>query len=43
MFIEYTYQNFNKKLVELGCVGLDFDFEGRTSFYKGVLPDMTMA
>jgi hypothetical protein len=43
MFIEYTYQNFNKKLVELGCVGLDFNFEGRTSFYKGVLPDMTMA
>ncbi|KAI4655389.1 hypothetical protein J4E93_000101 [Alternaria ventricosa] len=43
MFIEYTYQNFDKKMVEFGCVGLDFDFEGRSEFYKGALPDMTMA
>ncbi|KAJ4377401.1 hypothetical protein N0V83_000226 [Neocucurbitaria cava] len=39
MFIEYTYQNFNKKIVELGCRGLDLDFEGRTrQFYKTPLP-----
>jgi len=43
MFIEYTYQKFDKKMVEFGCVGLDFDFEGRSEFYKGALPDMTMA
>ena len=34
MVIEYTYQNFNQKVVEIGCVGLDFDFEGRSQFYK---------
>ena len=35
MFIEYTYRNFNPKVVELGCSGLDFDFEGRKNqFYK---------
>ncbi|KAG9192293.1 hypothetical protein G6011_11027 [Alternaria panax] len=38
----YTYQNFDKEIVEFGCVGLDFDLEGRTEFYKGGLPDMTM-
>jgi hypothetical protein len=43
MFIEYTSQRFNKKMVEFGCVGLDFDFKGRSEFYKGELPDMTMA
>jgi hypothetical protein len=43
MFIEYTYQNFDKKMVEFGCVGLDFDYEGRSEFYKGKLPDMTMS
>jgi hypothetical protein len=38
MFIEYTYQNFNKKIVEVGCAGLDLDVEGRTrQFYKGEL------
>jgi uncharacterized protein YbcV (DUF1398 family) len=35
MFIDYTYQNFNKKMVEAGCTGLDLDIEGRTRrFYK---------
>ncbi|RYO02204.1 hypothetical protein AA0120_g611 [Alternaria tenuissima] len=35
--------NFDKKMVEFGCVGLDFDYEGRSEFYKGKLPDMTMS
>jgi hypothetical protein len=43
MFIEYTSQNFDRKMVEFGCVGLDFEFKGRSEFYKGELPDMTMA
>ncbi|KAJ8107400.1 hypothetical protein OPT61_g8894 [Boeremia exigua] len=34
MIIEYTHQNFNNQLVEMGCIGLDFDFEGRSQFYK---------
>lgn len=34
MFIEYTHQNFDEKLVKLGCEGLDFEFEGRGQFYK---------
>lgn len=34
MFIEYTHQTFDKKIVEIGCVGLDFDFHGRSQFYK---------
>lgn len=41
MVIEYTHQNFNKKVVEMGCVGLDFDFEGRSQFYK--TPPMRLA
>jgi hypothetical protein len=42
MFIEYTSQNFDRKMVEFGCVGLDFEFKGRSEFYKRELPDMTM-
>ncbi|CAO2647800.1 Nn.00g087220.m01.CDS01 [Neocucurbitaria sp. VM-36] len=38
MFIEYTHQNFDKKIVEMGCMGLDFDFHGRSQFYKAPLP-----
>jgi hypothetical protein len=34
MVIEYTLQNFEPKLVEMGCQGLDFDVEGRSQFYK---------
>jgi hypothetical protein len=42
MFMEYTYQNFDKKMVEFGCAGLDLDFEGRTrQFYKGELMSLT--
>lgn len=37
MVIEYTHQNFNKKVVEMGCVGLDFKFEGRSQFYQAPL------
>jgi uncharacterized protein YbcV (DUF1398 family) len=38
MFIDYTYRNFNKEMVEAGCAGLDLDVEGRTrQFYKGEL------
>ncbi|OAL49438.1 class I glutamine amidotransferase-like protein [Pyrenochaeta sp. DS3sAY3a] len=40
MFIEYTHQTFDKQLVELGCMGLDFDLEGRSQFYKGPLPSL---
>ncbi|RYN32976.1 hypothetical protein AA0112_g5873 [Alternaria arborescens] len=35
--------NFDKKMVEFGCVGLDFDYEGRSEFYKGKLPDMIVS
>lgn len=39
MIIQYTDQNFNKQLVQAGCMGLDFDYEGRNKqFYKGPLP-----
>lgn len=41
MVIEYTCQNFNRKVVEMGCVGLDFDFEGRSQFYKTPLVSLT--
>ncbi|KAH7077768.1 class I glutamine amidotransferase-like protein [Paraphoma chrysanthemicola] len=42
MAIEYTDRNFNKKLVQAGCMGLDFDYEGRTKqFYKGPLPSFS--
>ncbi|KAF3034853.1 hypothetical protein E8E11_004379 [Didymella keratinophila] len=34
MVIEYTLQNFDKKLVEMGCEGLDFEVEGRCQVYK---------
>jgi hypothetical protein len=34
MVIEYAHQNFNEKIVEMACVGLDFEFEGRSQFYK---------
>lgn len=35
MMIEYTDQNYNKDIVKAGCVGLDFEYEGRSQFYKG--------
>ncbi|KAJ4316312.1 hypothetical protein N0V94_005521 [Neodidymelliopsis sp. IMI 364377] len=41
MMIEYTHRNFNKKIVEMGCLGLDFDFEGRSQFYK--TPPLSLA
>lgn len=34
MMIEYTYENFDKKMVELGCAGLDFELHGRKQFYS---------
>lgn len=40
MVIEYTSQNFNRQVVEMGCVGLDFEFEGRSQFYKAPLVKM---
>jgi hypothetical protein len=40
MFIEYTDRTFNKQLVKLGCMGLDFNYEGRSQFYKGPIPSM---
>jgi hypothetical protein len=38
MFIEYTDRTFDKKLVQLGCIGLDFEYEDRNQFYKRPLP-----
>lgn len=37
MVIEYSLQVFEKKLVELGCEGLDFEIEGRSQSYKAPL------
>lgn len=37
MVIEYAAQNFNTKVVEITCLGLDFNFEGRSQFYKAPL------
>lgn len=34
MVIEYTLNHFDRKLVEMGCEGLDFEVEGRSQFYK---------
>ena len=34
MTIEYAAKNFDQRLVELSCRGLDFDFEGRSQLYK---------
>ncbi|KAF1842431.1 class I glutamine amidotransferase-like protein [Cucurbitaria berberidis CBS 394.84] len=41
MFMEYTYQNFDKRVVETGCEGFDFDFHGRSQFYKSPLPSFS--
>jgi hypothetical protein len=38
MFIEYTDRTFDKRMVQLGCVGLDFEYENRDQFYKAPLP-----
>ncbi|KAF2687247.1 class I glutamine amidotransferase-like protein [Lentithecium fluviatile CBS 122367] len=38
MVMEYAIGNFNQKMVELACLGLDFDIKGRTQFYKEPLP-----
>jgi hypothetical protein len=38
MTIEYAKKNFNKKMVEMACLGLDFDIQGRGQFYKEPLP-----
>lgn len=40
MFIEYTDLTFDKKLVQMGCVGLDFEYEGRSQFYKAPLMNL---
>ena len=37
MTIEYALGQFDRKLVELSCSGLDFEFEGRKQEYKGPL------
>lgn len=34
MMIEYTLQNFDRKVVESGCIGLGFKFEGLSQYYK---------
>jgi hypothetical protein len=41
MTIEYALANLNKKLVELSCMGLAFETEGRDQFYKGPLPTLS--
>ncbi|KAH8732322.1 class I glutamine amidotransferase-like protein [Phaeosphaeriaceae sp. PMI808] len=40
MTIEYTDRHFHKDLVRLGCVGLDFQYEGRQQFYKAPLASL---
>jgi hypothetical protein len=37
MFIEYTDRTFDKRLVQVGCVGLDYEYENRSQFYKAPL------
>lgn len=32
--IEYATKNFNEKMVELACAGLDFEFKERSQSYK---------
>lgn len=38
MTIEYALQNFNDKLVEIACNGLEFETKNRSQFYKEPLP-----
>ncbi len=38
--MEYCHQNFDPKMVALGCSGLDWDFENRHQFYKHALPKL---
>ena len=40
MVIEYMLQNFDRKMVELGCEGLSFEVEGRSQFYKKPLVNL---
>jgi hypothetical protein len=35
MIIEYADRTFNKKLVEIGCQGLDYPYKNRSQFYDG--------
>ena len=35
MMIEFAKQNFDTKIVEVACAGLEFDVEGRGLEYKG--------
>jgi hypothetical protein len=37
MMIEYAARNFNEKLTQLACVGLDFPYENRSQFYDAPL------
>lgn len=40
MMIEYTYQTFDKKMVEIGLAGLDFELNGRKQFYSEPYMDL---
>ncbi|KAF3002105.1 hypothetical protein E8E13_009812 [Curvularia kusanoi] len=42
MMIEYTLQNFDRKVVESGCTGLGFKFEGLSQYYKAPLPSRAL-
>jgi transcriptional regulator GlxA family with amidase domain len=35
MLIEFADRTFNRKLVEIGCQGLDYSYENRSQFYSG--------
>lgn len=41
MIIEYTDRTFDSKMVEIGCVGLDFEYENRSQFYKKPLKPLS--
>lgn len=34
MTIEYASKNFSGELLQWACMGLDFELEGRSQFYK---------
>lgn len=43
MVLEYAYQKFDKSLVEMSALGLDFDLHARYQFYKGPIPKLSFA
>ena len=40
MTIEYASKKFDEELVQMACLALDFEFNGRSQSYKGPLPSL---